>query len=124
MPRNVLDIGCGQGICAEKITLDNINYTGVDPSTYLIDRAKELYKTHNRDFSTGNAYDLPFDDVSFDAAFTILVWHLLEFPEKAAHELARILKQNGHFLIITANPHAQPAWESVFTNIKKSGKKT
>lgn len=66
---------------------------------------------------------MPFKGEEFDATFSILVWHLLEFPEKAAQELKRVLKQDGKFLIITANPNARESWESFFTNVKNTGKK-
>lgn len=90
--REILDIGCGQGICSEKIDLDGRCYTGLDSSSLLIERAKERYHRENRRFMLGSAYALPFSDGEFDAVFSVLVWHLLSDLPRATFELARILK--------------------------------
>jgi SAM-dependent methyltransferase len=104
---NILEIGCGQGACSNRI---DGTYTGIEPSQYLIDRAILLYSGPNRKFLLGNAYDLPVSNSSFDAVFSISVWHLLSDLLLAAKELSRVLKNEGHFLIITANPDAHSVW--------------
>ena len=71
----------------------------------------------------GNAYALPISDSSFDAAFSIMVWHLLSDLKKAASELSRVLNENGNFMIVTANPDAYSAWKSFYPDAKLSGKK-
>jgi ubiquinone/menaquinone biosynthesis C-methylase UbiE len=104
---DVLDIGCGQG--ASSAVLPRITlYTGVDPSIHLVDRARILYPTNR--FLEGSAYALPVQDASFEGAFSIAVWHLLSHIDLAAKELARVLKPNGHFLIVTADPQNE-AWK-------------
>src|SRR4051812_22309703 len=57
-PKTILDIGCGQGICSDKIDLEGRNYAGIEPSPFLLNRATELYSSENRTFLPGNAYDL------------------------------------------------------------------
>ena len=47
LPKRILDIGCGQGVCSDKIDLKHSEYTGVEPSTFLLDRAKQLYLQPN-----------------------------------------------------------------------------
>lgn len=122
-PRTILDLGCGQGICSEKIELGPCKYTGVEPSPFLLDRAKSLYESKSKTFLLGNAYDLPVSNESHDAAFSILVWHLLMDLEKAASELSRVLVDDGHFFIVTANPDAYLAWKSFYPDAKVIGKK-
>jgi SAM-dependent methyltransferase len=122
-PAQILEIGCGQGICSDKIDLDGRHYTGVEPSRHLLDRALELYRHPNRLFIQGNAYDLPFPAEAFDAVFSIAVWHLLSDLQMAASELSRVLKTKGHFLITTANPDAYSAWSSHFTETKLEGRR-
>jgi ubiquinone/menaquinone biosynthesis C-methylase UbiE len=100
---NVLDLGCGQGVCSSKMP-DHTLYTGVDPSPILLERAKSLYP--DRKFIGGSAYKMPVPDQSIDGVFSIALWHLLSDLEKAARELARILRDGGHFLIITAEPNS------------------
>lgn len=122
-PKEILEIGAGQGICSDKIDLDGRNYTGLEPSPLLVDRANELYHHENRRFLLGNAYTLPFSDGVFDAAFSVAVWHLLSDIQKAAIELSRVLKTNGHFLIITANPNAYSLWTDLYTDSKFDGRR-
>ena len=122
-PKTVLDIGCGQGICSGKIDLSHCQYVGIEPSAFLLKRAKELYVSENRAFLQGDAYNLPVADSSFDAAFSVLVWHLLSDLKKAAEELSRVLKKGGHFLVITANPAAFAAWKDLYKDPKVSGKR-
>lgn len=109
--QEILDIGCGQGICSDQIRLEGRNYTGVEPCPILRARASELYGGTNRRFVAGDAYALPFDDEAFDAAFSISVWHLLADLDEAARELMRVLKPGGHFWIVTANPEAYDLWK-------------
>jgi ubiquinone/menaquinone biosynthesis C-methylase UbiE len=122
-PVNILEVGSGQGICSTKIDLDSCEYTGVDPNPFLVDRAKNLYACVNRKFIQGNVYELRFSDWTFDAVFSITVWHLLADLQRATNELSRVLRPNGSFLIITANPGAYPAWTGVYSDTKSEGRR-
>jgi 2-polyprenyl-3-methyl-5-hydroxy-6-metoxy-1,4-benzoquinol methylase len=46
----ILDIGCGQGVCSEKLSLSSCKYIGIDPSPFLIERAINLYSASERTF--------------------------------------------------------------------------
>src|SRR5690606_7949375 len=62
----ILEIGAGQGACAEHI--NDVNYIGVEPSMPLVKRAGELYQDkEGKNFVVGNAYDLPLASKSVDA---------------------------------------------------------
>lgn len=122
-PRRVLDIGCGQGICADKLNLQFIEYSGIDPSPFLIARAQELYAREGRTFAVGNAYAVTADDGSYDAAFSVLVWHLLSDIERAAAEMSRVLGDGGAFMIITANPASLAQWAAMYDTPVVSGHK-
>lgn len=120
----ILEIGSGQGICSDKIALtDKENYLGVEPSAPLVARAKTLYVEANRQFLTGSAYDLPIKSSTIDGAFSTVVWLHLENLQLACEELSRVLKSDGHFLIITANPEAYDGWTALFTDFEKDDKK-
>lgn len=101
--KEVLDIGCGQGACVALIDR-GIKYIGIDPAPILIERAKKLYSSEGREFVEGDAYKIPLGKASVDASMSIWVWSHLENLELAAEEMERVLKSEGHFLIITANP--------------------
>jgi len=117
----VVDIGCGQGICSSKLGNFQGRYVGVEPSKALVDRAKELYPSDRSDFVAGDAYQLPVEEKKADAAFSIMVWFHLEDVNRASGELARILKPNGRFLIITANPNAYDIWKSFYSDYEQIG---
>jgi ubiquinone/menaquinone biosynthesis C-methylase UbiE len=119
----VVDIGCGQGICSEKLGDFKGRYVGVEPSEALVERAKELYTTDQRNFVVGNAYHLPIESEKAEATFSIMVWFHLEDLDRASGELARILKPDGKFLIITSNPDALECWESFYFEYQKTGNK-
>jgi SAM-dependent methyltransferase len=126
-PLNVLDVGCGQGICSSKLKLGNCRYVGVDPSPILIERAKELYSNVNYEFLIGNIYSLPFKTLTFEAIFSVAVWHLLENSQQAALELSRILKPSGSIVLIMADPSTYSAWtdryeDKVFDGIRFEGR--
>jgi len=118
--QEILDLGCGQGVCSEKINLAGKRYTGLEPSPFLLARARELYSADGRRFEQGNVYQMPFPNEAFDSVFSIAVWHLLSDLQKATCELSRVLKSGGHFLIIAANPDAQAAWIQSSTSAKSS----
>ena len=122
-PGRILEIGCGQGDCSGKINLAGRSYVGIDPSPFLIERAKELYESENRRFQSGNAYALPVADRQFDAMFSVMVWHLLGDIQIAAREMGRVLKPGGHFLIVTANPDAYSEWAGLYLNARIEGRR-
>jgi len=102
-PKVLADVGCGQGICSTLVS-SNTEYIGIDPSVSLIERAKQLYSSPNRQFIKGDAYRLPLEDASVDAVISIWVWSHLGNIKLAASEMCRVLNPKGHYLIITANP--------------------
>ena len=121
--KKVVEIGAGQGICSSKLGEFSGKYIGVEPSEYLVQRAIELYKQDNRDFTLGNAYELPLPNESCDASFAINVWFHLENLNQAAKELYRILEKDGHFMIITVNPAEYDEWLSYYEESAEDDKK-
>lgn len=122
-PKIVLDIGSGQGICADKVQIEGSNYIGIEPSSILVERAKELYSKEGRKFLVGDAYKLPVSNKLIDAAFSINVWFHLENLGLASKELCRVLKKEGKFLIITANPRVYNIWRSMYFEATEDEKK-
>jgi ubiquinone/menaquinone biosynthesis C-methylase UbiE len=91
-PKTLVDIGSGQGITSELFPKET-NYIGVEPSSVLVERAKEKYP--HRDWKIGSAYQLPVDDSQADTALSINVWFHLENIYTATRELARVLNNVG-----------------------------
>ena len=122
-PKIIVEIGSGQGIWADKVQLAGTRYIGIEPSQYLIERALALYSHPDREFVVGNAYNLSLADEIADAVLSVNVWFHLEDLRTASREMARILQQDGNFLVSTSNPDAYDVWESLYFDYTKKGKK-
>ncbi|SJM93325.1 class I SAM-dependent methyltransferase [Crenothrix polyspora] len=97
---SVLDCGCGPG----SITLDIAELVnpgvvhGIDFSALQIEQALLLQKQRaitNARFTTGSAYQLPYDDAQFDVVFAHAVLYHLQQPQQALAEFRRVLKPGG-----------------------------
>jgi ubiquinone/menaquinone biosynthesis C-methylase UbiE len=84
----VLDVGCGT--CTLIFTLPEIPNIAMAIGIDLTEGFVEFARTHNNDarinFEQGDARVLPFEDKSFDRAFSMLV---LQFIPDAARAVAR-----------------------------------
>lgn len=105
---SLLDCGCGPG----SITLGLAKVVapgavvGVDIDPGEVERAKQLAAEQgigNVQFETGNVYELPFADASFDAAFSNALLDHLRDPVAALREMRRVLKANGVLGVRTAD---------------------
>jgi len=119
-PKVVADIGCGQGICSTLIPA-NAQYIGVDPSSILLRRARELYRDSNKRFVNADAYNTHLEDSSVDAVISIWVWSHIRDLKAAAKEMHRILKPGGKYFMITANPETYDERKTFYTKYKITG---
>lgn len=76
--KNLLDVGCAVGGFSKIVKKYNkdIEYTGIDISPRMIDKAKKLYPNDN--FRLCNGETLDFPDNSFDAVISFGVLHMIE----------------------------------------------
>lgn len=88
--KKVLEIGAGSGI--SKHILLNKEFLSTD---IILDK-------NQIDF-VSDIYQLPFSDNSFDLVFAVDVFHHLRRPEEAFNEIHRILRAQGHLILI--EPH-------------------
>ncbi|HEU5346398.1 MAG TPA: methyltransferase domain-containing protein [Ktedonobacterales bacterium] len=101
-----LDVGCGTGTLALAVQrrVGASGYVaGIDPAARQIAsaRAKAARRRLPIDFRIGVIERLPFDDGSFDVAFSTLMMHHLPAPLKrqGLAEIARTLKPDGRLVI-------------------------
>lgn len=100
---NLLDIGCGPGTItlglARAVAPGHV--TGIDHDRQHIEAARKLAAdrgANNTTFQIGDAFSLPFEDNSLDAAFeNDMFTHLAQNAVRAAREVYRVLKPQGFF---------------------------
>jgi ubiquinone/menaquinone biosynthesis C-methylase UbiE len=92
-----LDVGCGNGAFTEVLIsrCAPAAVTGVDASDGQLAYARTRPGAMLAEFRIAQAQDLPFADDSFDAASMALVITFLPDPDKAAAEMARVVRPGG-----------------------------
>lgn len=114
----VLDVGCGTGSLALAV-LDVANVaavTGIDRATMYIEYARG--RTHDRrcQFQLADACALPFEDVSFDRAFSLLVIQFIPDAARAVAEMRRVVRPGGTVAAAVWDgygglPHMRLVWD-------------
>ena len=99
-----LDLGCGLGRIAKWIAPLIKEYYGVDFSTGMIEKAKEIYYGYykNVHFFVNNGVDLNlFEDNKFDFVYVHLLFQHMkkEVTLKYIEEVYRVLKSGGIFFV-------------------------
>src|SRR5437660_8574741 len=96
----LLDTGCGPGSItiglAEAVA--PAETVGIDASADAIEEARALAASRgctNLRFEVADVYALPFEDATFDAAFSHAVMQHLRDPLTALREIRRVLKPGG-----------------------------
>ncbi len=107
----VLDLGCGEGRHVHGVQMiGGVNVVGVDIDRPSIEKARtgtlELGKQKNSvtDYLIGDAYNLPFEDDTFDAVICSEVLEHLDNFEKVIGEIRRVSKPASTFC--ASVPHA------------------
>ncbi len=99
----LIDIGCGIGGPCRMLADDyNCKVTGIDLSQEFIDTAIKLSElvglSNKTKFICGDATELPFNNLSFDVAWTQHVQMNIRNKNKFYSEIYRILSPKGNFL--------------------------
>jgi ubiquinone/menaquinone biosynthesis C-methylase UbiE len=111
-PAQVLDLGCGAALVADRLADLPVRYTGLDYGDHHITSAAARHRVPSgllrAGFVRGDAERLPFPDATFD----VVVWsevieHLMR-PELAVWEVARVLRPGGHLVLTTNNASEMP----------------
>ena len=101
----LLDAGCGTGNFSLKLAEKGVKVTGIDISEEMmsIARVKTEKAGFDVEYKFGNLYELPFEDESFDAVFSMAAFEFIKEPQKAFDELMRVTRKGGTLMIGTIN---------------------
>ncbi|MBO5847900.1 MAG: bifunctional demethylmenaquinone methyltransferase/2-methoxy-6-polyprenyl-1,4-benzoquinol methylase UbiE [Bacteroidales bacterium] len=101
---HVLDVACGTADSTIALAKSGIPFvTGVDISEGMIKVGEEKIKSlnlNNINLKVEDCENLSFEDNSFDSAFIAFGIRNFEDKKKGLNELRRVLKNNGHLLIL------------------------
>ena len=87
-PASVLDVGCGSGLLMRECKERGIPISGLDQAGPRL----EGLRANGFEVHEGSAYELPFEDQSFDWVSMRHVPHHLEYPDRAFAEALRVAK--------------------------------
>ncbi len=92
-PQSVLEVGCGPGDLAGELR-KRVDTWGSYEGTDLSDRQIEMARRQYPDlaFRSANAYQLPYEDSSFELVMGCEVLEHLDRPSEAIQEMARVAK--------------------------------
>lgn len=96
-----LDLGCGTGNYTVELHKRGFDVVGVDLSEKMLEIARG--KLPDVEFVRASAYNLPFNDESFDLVLSVTMFEFLREPERAVREIHRVLKPGGEVIIGTMN---------------------
>lgn len=99
----ILDVGCGAGFLTNELALAGFDVSGVDLSGESLEVAKRFDKTSSVKYQVANAYELPFENASFDVVCALDFLEHVDDPARAIKEFSRVLKPGGKFFFHTFN---------------------
>jgi len=117
----VLDLGTGVGHTAFAVAPRVREVVGIDLTSEMIALAREgaaERKIANVRFVRGDVSELPFPDASFDVATSRYSAHHYHQPERVLHELARVLRPGGRFVLVDTISPEEPALDTFINAVE------
>jgi SAM-dependent methyltransferase len=116
-PGRGLDVGCGTGALAARLSAAGYEMTGVDSSKGMLDvlssRAPEVHAVK------GSGRSLPFPDDNFDLVLSVAVMHHVADAEdvrRTLAEMVRVARPSGRILVWDHNPR-NPYWKLLMARV-------
>jgi ubiquinone/menaquinone biosynthesis C-methylase UbiE len=119
-PDRILETAAGTGIVTRAVhrAAPGAQVVATDINPAMLEFATNALRSQHVSFQPADAQNLPFADGSFD--LVLCQFGMMFFPDKirANHEARRVLRPNGHYLLVTfnrleLNPIAKAAQDAV-----------
>lgn len=109
--RDVLEVGSGRGGGASFIAryLGPASMTGMDFAPSAVRFCRERHRVDGLAFVEGDAQRMPFPAASFDAVLNVESSHCYPSFDRFVREVARVLRDDGHFLFTDLRPRERVA---------------
>jgi ubiquinone/menaquinone biosynthesis C-methylase UbiE len=118
----VLDVGCGTGSLSFAVPeVANVaSVTGIDLTPGFVEFATSRNTDRRISFQRGDARALPFEDNSFDRAFSMLVLQFIPDGRRAVAEMKRVVRPGGAVTAavwddFSGLPHIRMIWDIAAT---------
>lgn len=109
----LLDVGCGSGIST---SVWNCECTGIDPSSKLIEIAKQNHP--GKSFIVAPAEEIPFPDDSFDIVVCVTAIHNFKDVRKGISEMKRVGKGRFVITLLRKSAKAEEITKLIMINFK------
>lgn len=116
-PGDGLDVGCGTGVLAARLSAAGWTMTGVDPSDGMLDVLRARTSGVRAVCASGTA--LPFPDDAFDLVLTVAALHHIADPgdvRRTLGEMVRVVRPGGRVLVWDHNPR-NPYWGRLMARV-------
>ncbi len=112
----VLDVGCGTGVLSQAVAAvtRSSEITGIDPSSSFVEYGRTNCTDPRIRFDVGNALDLPYQDATFDQCLALLVFDLIQQPEKALSDMCRVTRPGGSVAVCNWDTSGGMEMHSIF----------
>ncbi|MGV9668285.1 class I SAM-dependent methyltransferase [Nocardia niigatensis] len=112
--KDVLDVGCGEGMLARRIRLGGAAVTGIDPDARSIELARDQSGPDEITYLQADFLEYPFEPESFDGIVSIAALHHMD-TVKALTRMRELLRPGGTLAVVGMARNDFPAdlsWEA------------
>ncbi|MGI8557198.1 MAG: class I SAM-dependent methyltransferase [Solirubrobacteraceae bacterium] len=112
-----LDVGCGTGVLAGRLSAVGFEMTGVDSSDGMLGIMRAATPQIQAVHATGTA--LPFNDGTFELVLCVAVMHHIAEPNAVRvtlGEMVRVARPAGRILVWDHNPR-NPYWKHLMARV-------
>jgi SAM-dependent methyltransferase len=120
-PGRLLDVGCGTGLLAQRLSQHGYDVVGLDLSYGMLLQGSAALR-----YVQGDGAILPFADGAFDGAVTVAALHHIFEPAKVAatiREMLRVTRPGGSLVIWDHNP-LNPYWPFLMRRLPQDDEDT